>query len=257
MNIQPGPSPSDSVQRFNSYGWTIKRGAGDWVSQNTFAKAKLTQSKYSWPDEILIDINITKITTPGYLGLGLCIGILDTTENGIAGYSYGPIQNISGWQTIKREWIGARGNTVSAIGLAFASYATDSGYVGIELQANNLRFVYNNGDTILVDPFQHIWPSITDVPNEIQIPSEFVLSQNYPNPFNPSTTINYQVPEKNLVTLKVYDILGREIETLVNEEKPIGNYEVNFNASNLPSGAYFYKLQAGSFVETKKMILLK
>ena len=90
-----------------------------------------------------------------------------------------------------------------------------------------------------------------------EIPTEFGLIQNYPNPFNPSTKINYQIPEISFVTLKVYDVLGNEIATLVNEEKPIGSYEVEFNAKSLPSGIYFYRLQAGSFVETKKMVLMK
>jgi len=89
------------------------------------------------------------------------------------------------------------------------------------------------------------------------VPTEFALYQNYPNPFNPSTTVKYQIPELSFVTLKVYDVVGSEIVTLVNEEKLIGNYEVEFDADRLSSGIYFYRLQAGSFVETKKMILLK
>ena len=89
------------------------------------------------------------------------------------------------------------------------------------------------------------------------LPSEFSLQQNYPNPFNPSTSIKYQVSSNTQVSLKIYDVLGNEIATLVNEEKPAGTYEVDFDASRLSSGVYFYKLQAGSFVETKKMILLR
>ena len=85
----------------------------------------------------------------------------------------------------------------------------------------------------------------------------YTLFQNYPNPFNPTTTINYSIPRTSLVTIKVYDVLGREIETLVNDEKHIGNYKVEFNASKLASGIYFYKMQAGDFSETKKLILLK
>jgi hypothetical protein len=85
----------------------------------------------------------------------------------------------------------------------------------------------------------------------------YSLSNNYPNPFNPSTTISYSVPEIEFVTLKVYDVLGNEIATLVKEEKPAGNYEVEFTAINLPSGIYFYRLQAGSFIETMKMVLMK
>ncbi len=72
------------------------------------------------------------------------------------------------------------------------------------------------------------------------IPSQFNLEQNYPNPFNPVTTIKYQIPEISFVTLKVYDVLGNEIATLVSEEKPAGSYEINFNSSNLSSGIYFY-----------------
>ncbi len=87
--------------------------------------------------------------------------------------------------------------------------------------------------------------------------NEFVLEQNYPNPFNPSTTIYYSIPELSFVTLKVYDVLGSEVITLVNEEKPVGTYEITWHATNLPSGVYFYRLQAGSFAETKKMVLMK
>ena len=96
---------------------------------------------------------------------------------------------------------------------------------------------------------------IEDQSNEI--PSQFILSQNYPNPFNPSTTIQFQIPNSSFVNLKIYDILGNEVAALLNEEKPAGIYEVEFNASGLASGIYFYKLQAGNFVETKKMILMK
>ena len=99
---------------------------------------------------------------------------------------------------------------------------------------------------------------------DLTMPIVFSLEQNYPNPFNPATKIKYSIPNVTLsgiegsrVILKVYDILGNEIATLVNEEKPAGNYEVNFNASKLASGVYFYQLQAGSFVETKKMILIR
>jgi len=88
-------------------------------------------------------------------------------------------------------------------------------------------------------------------------PKEFLLHQNYPNPFNPSTDISYSIPNSSLVQIKIFDVLGREVSTLLNEEKIAGNYKINFNASNLTSGVYFYRLQAGSFVQTKKMILIK
>jgi hypothetical protein len=89
------------------------------------------------------------------------------------------------------------------------------------------------------------------------IPIEFKLLQNYPNPFNPTTTIKIVIPKSSFVSIKVYDLLGREVATLVNEEKPAGNYEAEFDGSDLSSGIYFYHLQADEFSVTKKMILLK
>jgi hypothetical protein len=84
-----------------------------------------------------------------------------------------------------------------------------------------------------------------------------LLSQNYPNPFNPSTTIKYSIAQFSNVVLKIFDILGNEIETLVDEEKPAGEYKVEFNGTSLTSGIYFYQLKAGNYIETNKMILLK
>jgi hypothetical protein len=83
------------------------------------------------------------------------------------------------------------------------------------------------------------------------------LAQNYPDPFNPSTTIDYSIPESGNVKLKVYNSLGEKVATLVNEIKSRGNYEINFNASELASGIYFYQLKSGSFVKTKKKIILR
>jgi hypothetical protein len=91
----------------------------------------------------------------------------------------------------------------------------------------------------------------------VGIPSSFELSQNYPNPFNPSTKIQYSIPHRSNVIFKVFDVLGNEIETLVNENKPSGTYEITWYAENLPSGVYIYRLQAGDFIESKKMILMK
>ncbi len=100
--------------------------------------------------------------------------------------------------------------------------------------------------------------SVVDVPEEdIELPSDYVLYQNYPNPFNPSTKIKYSVPQSSNVVIKVFDVLGNEIETLVNEEKPAGTYELTWYAEQLPSGVYFYQLRAGDYVQTRKMILLK
>jgi hypothetical protein len=91
----------------------------------------------------------------------------------------------------------------------------------------------------------------------LSTPVEFTLEQNYPNPFNPATTINYSIPEAGNVEMKVYDILGNEVATLVNEAKAPGNYSAVFDASTFASGIYIYTLRANNFVQTKKMILVK
>jgi hypothetical protein len=132
--------------------------------------------------------------------------------------------------------------------------------------AEDLSFYSNNatlGTSSNPDASDPIWVEanilILDVDNNKKqfLTERFSLSQNYPNPFNPSTRINYTVPYNSFVKIKVYDILGNEIATLVNEEKSAGSYEVEFNALNLSSGVYFFQLNAGDFVATKKLILMK
>ena len=102
-----------------------------------------------------------------------------------------------------------------------------------------------------------IYGELTGLIDKISEPQNFTVYQNYPNPFNPSTTISYSLPKSGNVTLKVYDILGREVAALVNDSKNEGSYSVNFNASKLSSGVYIYQLRANGFVLSKKMILTK
>ena len=97
----------------------------------------------------------------------------------------------------------------------------------------------------------------TAIKEKNNVPVSYSLLQNYPNPFNPSTIIKYSVAKTGPVTLKVFDILGKEVQTLVNEQQTAGNYSITFNAGNLSSGVYFYRMQSGSFVQTKKLILIK
>jgi len=92
---------------------------------------------------------------------------------------------------------------------------------------------------------------------ENELPNKYNLSQNYPNPFNPVTKIKYTIPKAEFVSIKVFDILGGEIATLVSEEKQTGNFEVEFNGSNLASGIYVYRMQAGNFTDAKKFVLIK
>lgn len=121
-------------------------------------------------------------------------------------------------------------------------------YLGV----HGAAFIQNSKKTLTA--IRDTVTSVKEVNNTIL---DYQLQQNYPNPFNPTTIIKFEIPEVSEISLKIYDILGREVSTLVNEQKQSGFYEVEFNASELSSGIYFYQLQAGSFVATKKLILLK
>jgi hypothetical protein len=116
-------------------------------------------------------------------------------------------------------------------------------------QPNGINLWYNFGD---------FSPGANDV-REIGdlVPMVYDLGQNYPNPFNPSTTIKFSIPEAGIVTLRVFNLLGQEVATLLNSEKTAGVYEASFDASTLSSGIYFYTLEAKNFTSTKKMVLLK
>lgn len=99
---------------------------------------------------------------------------------------------------------------------------------------------------------------VTDVEKlNTEIPVDYILEQNYPNPFNPSTSIRFSIPEAGFVSLKVFNLLGEEVASLLNEEKLAGNYEVSFKVSDLSSGIYFYSISSNNFTQTKKMIILK
>ena len=169
------------------------------------------------------------------------------------------------------------------------STATETNNQGFEIQRRNenseyqrIGYVPGHGTTTQIQNYSYVDSKVVsgnyyyrlnqidfdgsfeysdEIEVEVNGPLTFALEQNYPNPFNPSTTIHYSLPNKGNVEVIVYDVLGNEVATLVNEEKPAGSYEVEFSAkggaTNLSSGLYFYRIQAGSFVETKKMILMK
>ena len=147
-------------------------------------------------------------------------------------------------------------NISSAVVLPDSSQDVEVTFTPTEASAyNGIIEITHNGDgspdTVIVTG-----DGVTGVDEELQ-PLIFSLEQNYPNPFNPSTSLKWQIPEPNNVTLKIFNILGEEVATLVNEFKPVGRYQTEFNASTLPSGVYFYQLRAGEFIQTKKMLLLK
>jgi len=118
----------------------------------------------------------------------------------------------------------------------------------------HLKSIFDEHSQIIIDSVE---TNNTGIPVQKNNLNSFSLYQNYPNPFNPSTTISYSIPKSEFVQLNIYDTLGKEVASLVNVEQSLGNYEIKFNASTLASGIYFYRLQSGSFTETKMLILLR
>ena len=145
--------------------------------------------------------------------------------------------------------------------------STDRGEKWVTIDSGLTGTVYAlaivGSDLFAGDLDKNVWKrSLTEIVTEVRelktnITNEFNLNQNYPNPFNPTTIINYSVPKQSNVKLIIYDALGREVANLVNEEKPVGNYTIKFDAKHLASGIYFYQLRVGDFVQTKKMVLLR
>jgi hypothetical protein len=148
--------------------------------------------------------------------------------------------------------------------------STDCGdswkFLGGELPANSPGYVYSfafsdsfafaaGGGGVWRRPMSEITTSLQMSSN--QVPHALNLSQNYPNPFNPSTTIRYGLPNRSYVTLTVFNTLGQSVSTLVNGEQDAGYHEVQFDGKDLSSGIYFYRLQAGEFVSTKRMLIMK
>lgn len=163
---------------------------------------------------------------------------------------------------ISLGWFDATGNTpvsidsAKLVDLNFSS--TSTGSSNIEFLGGESEISNSLGQIIVVEYINGSVQLVTDVAEQgNQLPTEYQLSQNFPNPFNPSTMIKYSIPKEGMVTLKVFDMLGKEVATLVNKYQTPGNYSVNFNASNLPSGVYIYKIESNNFSAVKKLMLLK
>ena len=146
---------------------------------------------------------------------------------------------------------------------AYAGNTQDTAYYNKfwEIAKNFTIRLFKNASYRITCVIYTAWINAGGVTNinisENHQPESFKLFQNYPNPFNPGTTISYTLPNSGNVTFKIYNILGDEVATLINEVKPAGNYEVEFNANGLASGIYFYQLKVDDFIQTKKMILMK
>ena len=146
----------------------------------------------------------------------------------------------SNWQPVGE--VKASGTSVSPKSYSFSDKGLKAGKLDYRI-----KMIDNNGS--------YKYSSVVNV--EVSAPANFDLSQNYPNPFNPTTTINFQIPKTDFVSLKVYNIIGKEIATLVNQEETAGDYKVQFDTHNIASGTYFYKLTAGGVSLYKKMMVIK
>jgi hypothetical protein len=142
-------------------------------------------------------------------------------------------------------------------GFRVGGYSTSTSFIGKMDEFRLYRKALANGDISFSYNTDVACGLIVGLSNPNTIPAKYELLQNYPNPFNPVTKISYALPKNGLITLKIYDMLGREVAELVNEVKTAGNYTVDFNASSLSSGTYFYRLESNGFTDTKKMIIIK
>jgi len=251
-SLATGTFALDGFQVFNSYGNTsVYQGQeGDGCLDIGWYK-NFWESYPMIPDTIAVDAKYLNGINTTYLVLFIAI------EDSVYywHYHYKFLELDSEWHSI--FWDMAEMKTLMRnfyrIYLIFYLISEDSCYIGTQVAVDNLRGIDDTLGTVIYDNFDG--PSgIVDIE---QNPSDFVLEQNYPNPFNPSTTIRFTVPEREQVSLVIFNSLGQEIQTLVSEERGIGTYEVSFDASELPSGVYFYRLQTRDFVEIKKMLFLK
>lgn len=224
---------------------------------------KTTNGGSNWNVYTNVSSFTEMIFTDYYVGYGT-FGFLYKTING--GITWNPVTNTD----IGAYSICAVNDSLFYVGSESYSKIFKTTNRGINWLSQNLPSSYRpvegvhfiNSNTGYCCSYQTIMKttnggavSINNISSEI--PNRYKLHQNYPNPFNPTTNIKYQIQKSGFVTLKVYDILGKEIATLVNEIQKPGTYEVPFSAENLNSGVYFYKIQSGNYSETKRMILIK
>jgi hypothetical protein len=180
-------------------------------------------------------------------------GVRTMTSTPTGGFGFWPDGNSTnnGSIGIYRHQNHTAVDTLAAIGRNTANYTVASGF-------QDPRYFLNGGfQPVLTSLWNFLSLPVGITNNGGNVPNEYSLGQNYPNPFNPTTNIKFSVPNNGLVKIVIFDILGRQVGTLLNEVKTAGNYTVDFDASNLSSGAYFYRLEAGNFTETKKMLLVK
>ena len=238
-------SPFQITRQLNSPGWTYTiTGNSHIILVPLSANPRINDAAIAGGDYIGVFYD-----SSGTLACG-GYAVWDGTKNiSVTAWGDDPTSSspdgFAGGEVFKwRIWQQKTGKTFSA----YAAYTVNSQF------PNDSTFV-SNGISALAS--LNGYQAVTAVQESKVIPKEYALYQNYPNPFNPSTTISYDIPKRCHVLISIYDVLGREVRTLVNKEEPAGSHQVTFDASSLPSGVYFYRFIAGSFVATKKLLLSK
>ncbi len=230
LEIQP------AIQQYFSPSSSNEWSLGSWnVDSTSILPVELTTfSAYKLEDKVELNWSTaTEINNYGF-NIERCSEPITNSTNSKA-------ENADSTEWVKIGFVEGNGNSNSPKNYSFTDDNPNRSKIEYRLQQVDYsgNFTYSKILTVYL------------------LPSKFYLSQNYPNPFNPSTTIKYSIPVGSNVVMKLYDVLGKEIKTLVNEFKAPGEYQVQLNANNLPSGIYYYTIHSGSFKDVKKMILLK
>jgi hypothetical protein len=231
-------NPDNSIVDYYQFPLSANPGDAQWYTETPSSNATITITDTALPVELvlftaMIDNNAIKL--------------IWRTVTEVNNYGF-EIERASTLEHLKWEKIGfvkGEGNANSPKNYKFIDNQINSltrEYLQYRLKEIDTDGSYKYSDEIKI---------------KLSEPKEFSLTQNYPNPFNPLTNIKFEIPQNSFVRISVYNLLGQEIEMLVDEEKAAGSYEINFSANDLPNGIYIYKMQAGSFIQTRKMILLK
>ena len=238
--------------------WWTKDGGDHWF---------VIETKYIAPEPIYqlhINDSLNVIGVGGdFESLGYGVGMIRTSDGGGSwNFEYIGVSGVSwdiDFRTDMEAWatLASKQKLIYSLdaGLTWTIVSTpDSAFIFKMIFPDSLHGFGVGSDGAIIK----YKPLISNVQDQGEnVPEKFILQQNFPNPFNPTAKIRYSIPQLSYVVLKVFDVLGNEIETLVDEVKQIGNYELIWNASYLSSGVYFYQIKASSFIETKKMVLIK
>ena len=213
--------------------------------------------KYSQLDFVGIETVANQLNITGMTHLHMDVWSSDFTQFGVKLVDFGANGAFGGGDDVEHQV----NFTSPAQGEWVSLDIPLSDFTGLTTREHIAQYILvgqpTGSTTVYVDNF-YFYNSTTDVKEIIgAVPSEYALEQNYPNPFNPATVINYSIPQNSFVTLKVYDVIGNEVATLVNQTQSAGKYEVRFDASNLSNGVYMYSIKTDNFTSTKKMILMK